>query len=177
MVLLVLASLDYAIGYKQNRFLEEKKALKAKLERLAYYMERTDIRSIAYTRKGDQYTMTLNYESIHPEEDMWIMVPYIKVFVQVGTLWREVPVNDMRMSMNDYEAEKLDRPHSMTVKFVVPFRNYEELMTGYMHVKVNSFSYIAAEAVLKEDIIEKNEDIFLYVSTAKKEGRVKTLLH
>ncbi len=176
-LLLALVSLDYAVGYKQNKLLEEKRALKKRLERLAYYMERTDIREISYSGKGKEYRMKLSYENIHPEDEMWIMVPSIKVFVQVGTLWRELSVNDMRMKMGDYSAEKLDRPRTMTVKFTMPYKNYEELMRGYMHMKVNSFSYISAEAIAKEDIMEKSEDIFIYVSTAKKEGRVRTLLH
>ena len=175
-IILVLLSLDYAIGYKQNRLLEERQALKKKIERLAYYLERTSIEEISYGGKGDEYTMKLRYENIRPEEEMWIMIPAIKVFVQVGTLWKELSVNDMRMTRGDFSVEKLNEPHVMTVKFYMPYKNYMELMEGYMHVKVKSLSIISAESIIKEDIIEKDEDIFFYVSAAKTKGRVRTLL-
>ena len=174
--ILALIFFDFAVGYKQNKQLDEKKAIKKRLELLAYYLERTTVHEISYTGEGNQYLMKLRYENVRPEDEMWIMVPYIKVFVQVGTLWKEVSVNDMRMKRGDYSVEKLNEPYFMTVKFDMAYKNYMELMSGFMHLKVKSISNISAEAITKEDILEKDEDIFLYMSTEKKKGRVKTLL-
>jgi hypothetical protein len=176
-VILALLFIDLGVGYRQNRIIEERTALKKKIERLAYYLERTRIEDIFYPGKGDWYTMRLTYENVRPEEEMWIMIPTIKVFVQIGTLWKELSVNDMRMKRGDYSVERLNEPHVMTVKFSMPYKNYMELMDGYMHVKVKSFSIISAESLIREDVIEKDEDIFIYVNTAKSKGRVKTLLH
>lgn len=176
-IIVAILLLDYAIGYKQNKLLEERKAQKKKIERLAYYLERTSVEEISYLGGGNQYSMGLKYLNVRPDEEMWIMVFAVKVFVQVGTLWKELSVNDMRMKRGDYSVEKLNNPYVMTVKFDMSYKNYMELMNGYMHLKVNSVSYISAEAVTKEDIIEKSEDIFIYLSTNKKKGRLKTLLH
>lgn len=179
-VLLILAALvvvDLSVGHIQTRILEERAAQKKKIERLAYYLERTTVEEISYTGKGDLYKMRLRYENVRPEEEMWIMVYAVKVFVQVGTLWREISVNDMRMKRGDYSVERLNNPFTMTVMFDMSVKNFQELMSGYIHMKIGSLSYISAEAVAKEDIIEKYEDVFLYLSTVKKPGRVKTLLH
>ncbi|OGW48882.1 MAG: hypothetical protein A2078_02010 [Nitrospirae bacterium GWC2_57_9] len=108
---------------------------------------------------------------------MWIMVFAVKAFVQVGTLWRELSVNDGRTKRGDYSAERLKDPYTITVTFDLSITNYQELMEGYAHMKIGSLSYISAEAVTKEDLVEKYEDVFLYLSTEKKKGRVKTLLH
>jgi hypothetical protein len=176
-VTLGLFLLDYAVGYKQHRILEEKKAIQKRLELLAYYLERTTVDEISYTGEDDHYMMKLRYENVRPEEEMWIMVARVKVFVQVGTLWKELSVNDLRMKRGDYSVEKLNEPYYMTVKFDMFYKNFMELMSGYMHLKIKSISNISAAAITKEDIIEKEEDIFLYLNTAKKKGRVKTLLH
>lgn len=175
-IIVAFFAVDLTIGYRQNRVLEERRATKKKNERLAYYLERTAVEEIAYSGIGDEYTMRLRFENVRPEEEMWIMVYAVKVFVQVGTLWKEVVVNDMRMKRGDYTVEKLNDPYRMTVKFNMPYRDFMELMTGYMHLKVNTLSYISADVVVKEDIIEKSEDIFLYMSTGKRKGKVKTLL-
>lgn len=171
-----LISLDYYVGHLQTKLLEERTAQRKKIERLAYYLERTVVDEISYTGAGNTYRMKLRYENVHPEDEMWIMVYAVKVFVQVGTLWRELSVNDRRMKRGDYSVERLNEPLTMTVLFDMPYKNYMELMPGYMHMKVGSLSYISAEAVAKEDIIEKYEDVFLYLSDVKKKGRVKTLL-
>jgi len=176
-VLLVLAALDLFVGHVQNKHLEEKMAHKKANERLAYYLERTTIENISYTGKGNTYEMRLRYENVRPDEEMWIMVFAVKAFVQVGTLWRELSVNDGRMKRGDYSAERLKDPYALTVTFDLSINNYQELMKGYIHMKIGSLSYISAEAVTKEDLVEKYEDVFLYLSTVKTKGRVKTLLH
>lgn len=175
-LIIILLTLDFAVEYRQNRLLEEKRAHKKKIERLAYYLERTNIGEISYSPKDGKYAVKLIYENIRPEEEMWIMLFAVKVFVQVGTLWREVPVVDTREKRGEYPVERLDIPYTVSVKFAIPHNNYEELMSGYMHVKVKSVSYVAAEAIVREDIIEKDEEMFIYIKADKKKGRVKTLL-
>ena len=176
-IVAALIALDLVVGRLQTRAAEEKDAHRKANERLAYYLERTTVEDISYTGKGNIYEMRLRYENVRPDEEMWIMVYAVKAFVQVGTLWRELSVNDGRMKRGDYSAERLKEPYTMTVTFDMSVSNFQELMRGYMHMKIGSLSYISAEAVTKEDLIDKYEDVFLYLSTEKKKGRVKTLLH
>ncbi len=176
-IIAALIALDLFVGQVQTRELEERAAKKKRIERLAYYLERTTVEDIFYTGKGNIYKMRLRFENVRPEEEMWIMVSAVKAFVQVGTLWRELSVNDGRMKGSDYSVERLNNPFTMTVSFDMSIKNFQELMPGYMHMKIGSLSYISAEAVAKEDLIEKYEDVFLYLSTSKKKGRIKTLLH
>ncbi len=176
-IVAALVALDLFVGLVQTRKLEERSAHKKANERLAYYLERTTVEDIFYTGNGNVYRMMLRYENVRPEEEMWIMVYAVKVFVQVGTLWRELSVNDGRLKRGDYSAERLKEPYTMTVTFDMSVKNFQELMQGYMHMKIGSLSYISAEAVTKEDLVEKYEDVFLYLSTLKKKGRIKTLLH
>jgi len=175
-ILTGLLTLDLYVGHVQTKKLEEKAAQKKRNELLAYYLERTAVEEITYTGKGNFYQMRLRYENVRPDEEMWIMIHTIKAFIQVGTLWRELSVNDNRMKRGDYNVERLKDPITMTVVFELNSKNFQELMPGYFHMKIGSLSYISAEAVAKEDIIEKYEDVFLYLSTAKMPGRVKTLL-
>ncbi|HSB35059.1 MAG TPA: hypothetical protein VLG39_11430 [Nitrospirota bacterium] len=176
-IVAALIALDLVVGRVQSRAVEEKDAHRKANERLAYYLERTTVEDISYTGKGNIYEMRLRYENVRPDEEMWIMVYAVKAFVQVGTLWRELSVNDGRMKRGDYSAERLKEPYTMTVTFDMSIKNFQELMQGYMHMKIGSLSYISAEAVTKEDLIDKYEDVFLYLSTEKKKGQVKTLLH
>ena len=176
-IITALIALDLFVDRLQSKAVEEKAAHKKANERLAYYLERTTVEDISYTGKGNIYEMRLRYENVRPEEEMWIMVYAVKAFVQVGTLWRELSVNDGRTKRGDYSAERLKEPYTMTVTFDMAVSNFQELMQGYIHMKIGSLSYISAEAVTKEDLVDKYEDVFLYLSTVKKKGRVKTLLH
>jgi hypothetical protein len=160
-IVLSAVTADYFIGYKEDRILEEKSALKKKLERLAWYNLRSDIKEVSYAR--DKYLVTLRYENPFPEEELFIMTPSVRCLVQVGTYWKEVPVQDVGSSPADASVIKLDKTYTVDKLIEVPFRNFEEVLPGYMHVRINSISYVSSNTISKEDIAEKNEDFYIYL--------------
>jgi hypothetical protein len=161
LIVLAAAGIDYVVGYRQEKFLEEKSALKKKLERMAWYSLRSDIKDVVYD--GDKYRVTMRYENPFPEDELYIMVPAIRCLVQVGTLWKEVPVQDMGAKTEASSVIKLDHPFTIDKLIEVPFRNFEEVLPGYMHVRINSISYVSSKTISKEDIAEKNEDFYIYL--------------
>lgn len=160
-IILAAFATDYLVGYKQNKLLEEKSALKKKLERLAWYSLRSDIKDVVYD--GDRYLVTMRYENPFPEDELYIMVPAIRCLVQVGTWWKEVPVHDVAAKAEASEVLKLDHPFTLDKLIEVPFKNFEEVLPGYMHVRINSISYVSSSTISKEDIAEKNEDFYIYL--------------
>jgi hypothetical protein len=158
---LVAAGVDYFVGSRQERLLEEKSALRKKLERLAWYSLRSDIKDVSY--EGDKYRITLRYENPFPEDELYLMVPALRCLVQVGTLWKEVPLHDVGASQEASSVMKLDKPFLIEKLIEVPFRNFEEVLPGYMHVRINSISYVSSNSISKEEIAEKNEDFYIYL--------------
>jgi len=154
-------AIDYIVGYKQTMILQEKAALKKKLEQLAWYNLRSDIKDVTYSR--DKYKVTLRYENPFPEEELYIMTPAIRCLVQVGTSWKEVPVHDVGTKPGEATVIKLDNTFTIDKLIEVPFRNFEEVLPGYMHVRINSISYVSSNTISKEDIAEKNEDFYVYL--------------
>ncbi|MDA8079823.1 MAG: hypothetical protein M0Z79_12915 [Nitrospiraceae bacterium] len=161
-LLIVLAvGVDYLIGLKQDSALQQKSALKKKLERLAWYNLRSDIKNVSY--EGDTYRVTLRFENPFPEEELFIMTPSVRCLVQVGTYWKEVPVHEVGNKQPESSVIKLEKPYTIDKLIEVPFRNFEEVLPGYMHVRINSISYVSSNAISKEDIAEKNEDFYIYL--------------
>ena len=154
-------AIDYIVGYKQAMFLRDRASLKKKLEQLAWYNLRSDIKDVTYS--GDKYKVTLRYENPFPEEELYIMTPAIRCLVQVGTSWREVPVHDAGARSAEGAVIKLDNAFMIDKLIEVPFRNFEEVLPGYMHVRINSISYVSSNSISKEDIAEKNEDFYIYL--------------
>lgn len=152
---------DYFVGYKQNKYLSEKAALKKRTEQLAWYSLRGEIKDVIYA--GDKYRVLIKFENAFPEEEMYIMIPQIRCLVQVGTLWKEVPVHDAGHKGEESGVMKLEGTKIIEKLIEVPFKNFEEVLPGYMHVRINSMSYVASDAISKEDIVEKNEDFYIYL--------------
>lgn len=160
-ILLAVVSTDYIVGHKQNMLLKEKADLKKKLERLAWYNLRSDIKDVTYS--GDKYRVTLRFENPFPEEELFIMTPSVRCLVQVGTYWKEVPVHDVDSRPAESSVIKLESAFTVDKLIEVPFRNFEEVLPGYMHVRINSISYVSSSTISKEDIAEKNEDFYIYL--------------
>jgi hypothetical protein len=159
--LFTLFGVDYYVGYQQNRLLAEKAAQKKKIEQLAWYSLRGEVKEVSYA--GHLYRIVLKFENAFPEEEMYIMLPQVRCLVQVGTLWKEVPVHDPDAKGTDTGVIKLVGTKMIEKLIEVPFRNYEEVLPGYMHVRLNTISYVSSNAVSRDDIVEKNEDFYIYL--------------
>lgn len=161
-IVISLFAVDFMIGYKQNKLLKDRAVLMKKLERLAWYSLESDIKDVTYS--GERYRIELEYRK-NPStgEDLYVMTPAIRCFVQVGTLWKEVPVHEVRTGPEEAAVVKLEKPLFMEKLIEVPFRNFEEVFPGYMHVRVNSVAYVTSDAISKEDIAEKSEDFYVYL--------------
>lgn len=159
--LLSLFILDYYVGYQQNRLLAEKAAQKKKIEQLAWYSLRGEVNKVSY--EGHRYRIAIKFENAFPEEEMYIMLPQVRCLVQVGTLWKEVPVHEPDMKGSDTGVIKLEGVKIIERLIEVPFKNYEEVLPGYIHVRLNTVSYVSSNAVSRDDIMEKNEDFYIYL--------------
>jgi hypothetical protein len=153
--------LDYYVGYRQNKYLADKAATKKKLEQLAWYSLRGEVKDVIYVK--DKYRISIKFENAFPEEEMFIMIPQMRCFIQVGWQWKEVPLHDVGAKSEESEVMKLDSIKVVEKLLEVPFRNFEEVLPGYMHVRINVMSYIASNIVSKDDIVEKNEDFYIYL--------------
>jgi hypothetical protein len=153
--------LDYYVGYRQNKYLAEKTAMKKKLEQLAWYSLRGEVKEVTYVK--NKYRISIKFENAFPEEEMYIMVPQMRCFIQVGWQWKEVPLQSLGDKREGTDVMKLDGVKIIDTLLEVPFRNFEEVLPGYMHVRINVMSYIASNIVSKDDIVEKNEDFYIYL--------------
>jgi hypothetical protein len=156
-----LYALDYYVGSRQNTYLAEKATLKKKLEQLAWYSLRGEIKDVTYA--GDKYRVAVKFENAFPEEEMFIMIPQMRCFIQVGWIWKEVPLHDVDSKNVESQVMKLEGSKVVEKLIEVPFKNFEEVLPGYMHVRINVMSYIASNALSKDDIVEKNEDFYIYL--------------
>lgn len=160
-IIMSLIVIDFIVGYQQEKYLKQQRAEKKRLEKLAYKCLRSDIEDVAYTRDG-KYKVTVKYDNAFGYKDLHIMLPSLNVFVQVGTLWKEVPVfNDPDSNMSG-SVVRLEKKEFISEIADINVKDYTELM-GYMHVKVTDTVYVAFEAEPKEHVIEKKREYFIYI--------------
>lgn len=160
-IILALIVIDFIVGYQQERFLKQRVTARKKLEKLAYYCLRSDIEDVAYTKDG-KYKISVRFENALDYKDLYIMLPSLNVFIQVGSQWKEVPVfNDPDSNMSG-TVVRLTKRETASEVADINVKDYMELM-GYMHVKVTDTVFVAFESEPKEHVIEKKREYFIYV--------------
>lgn len=159
-VVAIFVSADLIVGYRQSRFLSEQKATKKMLERLAWYSLKSDIEDVAYT-PDNKYKIMLKFENPFQKE-LYIMTPTVRVFIQVGTQWKEVPVKSLSGTDEQGTVIKLVEKKAVGIIAELDVKNFTELLPYYMHVQVSSTSFVAFEAEPK-DIVEKAEPFYIYL--------------
>ncbi len=159
-IIVSLIIADFIVGYRQNRFLAEKQAFKKKLERLAWYSLQSNIEDVLYT-PDNKYRIILKFEN-PLQHELYIKMPTVRVFIQVGTQWKELPVESPAESNWGSEVIKLVEKKTVEKIVDINVKNYTQLLPHYMHVWVNSTSFVAFESEPK-DIVEKSEPYYIYL--------------
>jgi hypothetical protein len=162
--LFVLA--DIYIGQKQESIIRERDAKKQRLEKLAYYMIFPDIQD-AWDISGSpgNYEMVLKIENL-ADEPVYATHPEIRAYVQSGTFWVEIPIQDKSEEEREqiYELEKgvhLYRKIA-SISRDIDYSYYQ--MYGYMHVRFYISMFVLPQSVFKEEeVIERSTDIYMYL--------------
>ncbi|TXF11434.1 ABC transporter [Pelomicrobium methylotrophicum] len=160
-----LIGADLLVSYYQERLLASRNEARTRLERLAWFHLRADVQDITYTPDG-KYRLVLWMENAFPEQALYVMVPTVRAFVQVGPQWKEVSISapaDTRLT----EGMVIPLRERITLERIVDIqvKDYFELLPGYMHVKFDNTMLIALGPEPKDEneIVERTDNYYVHL--------------
>lgn len=153
---------DYLVGLYQDRILAEQRERRAKIEKMAWFYLRADVADVSYTPDG-KYKVTIWMENVFPEYELYLMMPTVRTFIQVGPQWHEVKTVEATRDPRLKEGTVVNLKDRITVDWIVDIqtKDYFELLPGYMHIQFQNTMFVSPEAEPKEGIVERND--FYYV--------------
>jgi putative ABC transport system ATP-binding protein/macrolide transport system ATP-binding/permease protein/lipoprotein-releasing system ATP-binding protein len=160
LVVLAVAGLNYATAQYQRSRIEEKKTAQQQLEEAALFQLRADIDNIAYGPDGS-YLLTLYLQNVSPDEDLFVLSPSVRGYVQVGIGWEEMP-----LGLGDDQAARvvrLDGKQRFGFVFRPQAKTFEELLPGYMHVRFTSTMLVSRSSGAKDGLFERTDDYYVYL--------------
>lgn len=179
-MVLVLVMLDFGIGNYQEHLIETRREAKANLEKMAWFYVRADLEKVIYTPKGG-YQITLWMENLFPEYDLFLMIPTVRIFLQVGTQWQEVPAQEATVDPHLQEGRVINLKDRITVDWVIADNDmkvdYFELLEGYMHVQIHNKMFISPEAEPKEHLVERNDYYYIHLKPIDTKDETLRQLH
>lgn len=154
---------DYVAGAMQQAALDRRRALKARLDRMAFHDLRTGIDDIAFVAP-DSYRFDLHLQNAGAAP-FYVMLPSVEAMIQVGWGWQAVPTVpvDAAPARVIELADDVATGHAATIAT----EEYAVNLPGYMHVKLVIEALVSPEENPQEEIGERREDIVLYLRDAR----------
>ncbi len=155
-----LYAIDRAAAQLQRKDLATRIERRKKSEELALQQLRADVSDVV-SRPDGRFELSLYLENFDPGRPFYVLGPKASVFVQVNQTWEPIPVT---------AGEGVeDAVHPVTTRQVFPitFRadleRFDELIRGYMHVRIRSVMIVGEAAGPTGDLFERDDDYYLYL--------------
>jgi putative ABC transport system ATP-binding protein/macrolide transport system ATP-binding/permease protein/lipoprotein-releasing system ATP-binding protein len=146
--------------YQQSQVARRKEA-RHQLQEVALYRMRADVDDLAYGPERS-YRLTVYVQNLEPEQDLFVMAPEVRAFVQVGLVWQEVPLRSEDDQQGRVVRVTADR-HRFRFRFTPDVKGFEEVLPGYMHVRFSNAMLVSRSAEPKGDLIERLDDYYVYL--------------
>lgn len=155
-----LLVLDYGVSLYQRDIIEKRQKAKARLQRVALFNLRADVADLTYGPSGT-YRLTLSLDNPFPEEPLYVMVPSVQAYVQVGFLWKEVPSRPAADQAGT--VVKLAERRSFDYVFEPNTDKFEELIPGYLHVRFSNVMLVSQRSQPKDDLVDRTDNYYVYL--------------
>src|SRR5262249_4945857 len=140
---------DIAVEKYQAMRVRERAARVAALQYLALNRLRGDVQSVADL--GDaRYESTTYLQNVGGPEPMYVMAPDMRAYVQVGTVWQEVPLAPADDSATG--VAKIERKQTYRYRFDARVRDFAQLLPNYMHVRFSGTMLVSPSSTPNGDV-------------------------
>jgi len=151
---------DVGVEKYQAMRVRERAARIAALQHLALNRLRGDVQSVADLGDG-RYELTTYLESVGGEEPIYVMAPDMRAYVQVGTVWQEVPLTAADDGATG--VAKIERKQTYRYRFDARVRDFAQLLPNYMHVRFSSTMLVSPSSRPNGDVFERKDNYYVYL--------------
>ena len=155
----VLAA-DVGVEKYQAMRVRERAARVAALQHLALNRLHGDVQSVADLGDG-RYELTTYLESVGGEEPIYVMASDMRAYVQVGTVWQEVPLTAADDGATG--VAKIERKQTYRYRFDARVRDFAQLLPNYMHVRFSSTMLVSPNSRPNGDVFERKDNYYVYL--------------
>ena len=151
---------SFGIGKYQDMQVQERAARIATLRHVALNSLRGDVQSVIDLGDG-RYELTTYLQNVGGAGPIYVMSPDLRAYVQVGTVWHEVPMKPTEASANG--VLKIEDRQAYRYVFDARVRNFTQLLPNYMHVRFSGTMLVSPSSVPKDDVFERKDNYYVYL--------------
>jgi putative ABC transport system ATP-binding protein/macrolide transport system ATP-binding/permease protein/lipoprotein-releasing system ATP-binding protein len=157
---LLLLGVNQALSLHQRGQIDEQQRARLELEELAMSGLRADIDDLAQGT-GGTYQLTLYLWNVSGGKPLYVMAPSVRAYVQVGSVWQEVPLRPADGREGRVLRVSGRQKHRYVLRPAV--RRFEELLPGYMHVRFTNALLVSLEPEPAGGLVERVDNYYVYL--------------
>ncbi len=151
---------DFGVAKYQEKQVRERGERLAKLADLALNSLQGEVRSVADLGEG-RYELAVSLMNAGGDGPIYVMAPDMRGYVQVGRVWREVP---LAASQGDAAGvRRIDGEAIYRYVFEARVKGFTQLLPDYMHVRFSDTMLVSPSAAPKEDVFERRDNYYVYL--------------
>ena len=157
-----LGGIDRLVARRQQQVVETIRQQRRLAEEMAMQDLRVDVDDVT-TAGGGAFTATLFLENFRPGRTLYVLGPATGVAVQRNGRWESVPAAAgpaaAAQEIREVGADRLLIP----VAFTLADGRYDELLRGYVHVRISATMVVSDRGDEEGDLFERSDAYFIYL--------------
>jgi ABC-type lipoprotein export system ATPase subunit len=159
-----LLAVNYATAFFQRRAIAEETAKQKEAEELAMQTLRADIDDVIPQPDGS-YAVSVYLQSFRPEKSFYVLGPSLRGFIQIDRTWQPVQMLEEDRSPNGLHS--ITSKQVFSTKIRADFEQFDELVRGYMHVRLRNVMVVGEHADASGDLFQRTDDYYIYLKSPK----------
>ena len=159
LIFAAILAVDVGVEKYEAMRLRERAARIATLQHLALNRLRGDVQSV--TDLGDgRYELTTYLQNVGGEP-IYVMAPDMRAYVQVASLWQELPMTQTDDSPSG--VIKVEGKQTYRYRFDARVRDFAQLLPNYMHVRFSGSMLVSPSSTPNGDVFERKDNYYVYL--------------
>lgn len=157
---LMIVGVNQAVALYQHQRIDQTQQARQALEETALSRLRADIEDV--TPGPDRsFRLTLYLWNVTGDSPIYVLTPSVRAYVQVGPLWQEVPLRST--DGLDGRVIEVTGKQKYTYVFDPDVKKFEELLSGYMHVRFTNAMLVSQRSEPEDDLVERTDNYYVYL--------------
>ena len=155
-----VALVDGLVARKQEAVVQATRAQRRLAEEMALQDLRADVDDVVVDEAA-RAAVTLSLQNYRPERPLHVLGPAVEIAIQRDGRWDNVPIDlaEDASGIRTVGSEKTVLP----VKFTVPEGRYDELLCGYLHVRIGAAMVVSDRPDGTGDLFERQDAYYVYL--------------
>lgn len=155
-----VALIDALVARKQEAVVQTARARRRMAEEMALQDLRADIDDVTVAADG-RVDVTVYLQNFRPERPLHVLGPALSIAVQREGRWADVPITAGKAG--DGIRTITGQKTLLELAFAVPEGPYDELLRGYLHVRVAAAMVVGDRPDGAGDLFERQDAYFIYL--------------